>query len=953
MKRTAARFPPRPKAGGKRGKEVKLIANLFKLMFNSERPLRKYHVMVIPPPKEQTSDRQAGDVEEPTTSSAAASIANKATDTEVTKKIPCHIRRQLVASALEKWAKNSGDKKLNQIANKYVYDGIATIYTIVNLFGEHEINNNNWYETVIRHEEMSITDKDMQITCRDYSVKVGYKQKEGTIVDLKLLQAYCSGQALAIEDIQPGLQALNILVNYNMASSGQYVCVGNNMYNPRGEQDFYLGNGLRMNNGFYLSTRPTKCGMVLNVANSSTAFYEESSLVDLFRKRVSTKKRLGPRAPLIDTREAINIAKGDQSIWEMFEKDIKQKQIEARHKGYAGSNGTTHYRKYRILGLNKTSPIRQKFTLIDKATNTSKEVTVAQYFKDTYGVNLKYPDLNCVKAGSPGKSIDLPMEVCWLVDKQVCRRKLDPKETSEFIKESATKPEIHFKKIERNATYIRESGREIYKTFGLSISTEPISVKGRELVPAGLKGNIKISPSDGVYNIRNARFFRPVSVVKWMLAFCIPAYPDRDIPEGKHLEFCEKFANLYMNGAATLGIKIGRPIIKDIGSKLWSDESFWREKFFPVLEQQLYQYVLIVLPDQAPDWLYQTIKFAEANSAIKLKGKFVKTQCLKHVNFKKGSGVSFNGRPDQSLMTNLWLKANEKLGGSNFTLQASNTPGMFDRNNLYVGIDVSHPAPGDALCRSVVAAVGMWDITEKVGYHTVLKVQETRNETSAQQITIEHVDKAAEMLAAIVESYKATKRSYPNHILILRDGVSEGQFNIVHNLELNKILIYAEKLSNKPKVTYVVVQKRHKIRFKLAQRSPTDRDDNIHPGTVVDQDVIHPTDHDFYLAPHKAIQGTSRPAHYYALHDEKNYSQDDLQEISHALCYLSPRCNRAISIPAPVYLADLAAERGRNLVIAWASRVTCKKKGSRENVTDLNNFFGNLPSEYLNELFYN
>ena len=40
------------------------------------------------------------------------------------------------------------------------------------------------------------------------------------------------------------------------------------------------------------------------------------------------------------------------------------------------------------------------------------------------------------------------------------------------------------------------------------------------------------------------------------------------------------------------------------------------------------------------------------------------------------------------------------------------------------------------------------------------------------------------------------------------------------------------------------------------------RSENCFAGTVVDRDVTHPTDHDFYLLSHAGILGTSRPAHY-------------------------------------------------------------------------------------------
>lgn len=42
----------------------------------------------------------------------------------------------------------------------------------------------------------------------------------------------------------------------------------------------------------------------------------------------------------------------------------------------------------------------------------------------------------------------------------------------------------------------------------------------------------------------------------------------------------------------------------------------------------------------------------------------------------------------------------------------------------------------------------------------------------------------------------------------------------------------------------------------------SDRSGNCSAGTVVDNTVTHPTDHDFYLLSHAGILGTSRPAHY-------------------------------------------------------------------------------------------
>ena len=81
---------------------------------------------------------------------------------------------------------------------------------------------------------------------------------------------------------------------------------------------------------------------------------------------------------------------------------------------------------------------------------------------------------------------------------------------------------------------------------------------------------------------------------------------------------------------------------------------------------------------------------------------------------------------------------------------------------------------------------------------------------------------------------------------------------------------------------------------------------------------------DFYLQSHNPIKGTARPAHYIVLQDEIfrsypkgtmpptfNNPSELLQQLTHNMCFLFGRATTSVSIPPPVYYADIAAERGR------------------------------------------
>jgi eukaryotic translation initiation factor 2C len=104
------------------------------------------------------------------------------------------------------------------------------------------------------------------------------------------------------------------------------------------------------------------------------------------------------------------------------------------------------------------------------------------------------------------------------------------------------------------------------------------------------------------------------------------------------------------------------------------------------------------------------------------------------------------------------------------------------------------------------------------------------------------------------------------------------------------------------------------------------KNSNIMPGTVVDKNIVHPFQYQFFLASHAAIQGVTKPAKYCVLINESKIGPDDLQAMTYGeiliplkfhhfnffststdLCHLFTRCNRSVSYPAPTYYAHLVA----------------------------------------------
>ncbi|KAH7949228.1 hypothetical protein HPB49_006616 [Dermacentor silvarum] len=270
-----------------------------------------------------------------------------------------------------------------------------------------------------------------------------------------------------------------------------------------------------------------------------------------------------------------------------------------------------------------------------------------------------------------------------------------------------------------------------------------------------------------------------------------------------------------------------------------------------------------------------------------------------------------------ALVQNLCQKINAKMGGTNNSLLAQEKPALFQKPVIIIGADVSHPSPGDRVRPSIAACVGSLDsIPSK--FHATVRIQMEHAEAKAR---VEIIRDLKEMVKDMLKAFFRATRHKPERIIFYRDGVSEGQFLEVRNREVSAIRLACKELSPnesyEPALTFIVVQKRHHTRFMPANdRDGVGKFRNVPPGTTVDSVVTHPLDFDFFLCSHFGIQGTSRPAHYYIVWDDSNFTADELQKLSYYLCHTYARCARSVSIPAPVYYAHLAALRAKNHILS-------------------------------------
>ncbi|KAG0700414.1 Protein argonaute-2 [Chionoecetes opilio] len=271
------------------------------------------------------------------------------------------------------------------------------------------------------------------------------------------------------------------------------------------------------------------------------------------------------------------------------------------------------------------------------------------------------------------------------------------------------------------------------------------------------------------------------------------------------------------------------------------------------------------------------------------------TQCVRGINVLNYGPV---------VVSNLLLKINVKIGGTNNVLGSSPQLLVFKSPVMIMGADVNHPSTFDKSTTPSLAAV-----VASVDRHASKYAVEVRHQKHRTEVIVDLKEMTKNLLVAF---YRKTKMK-PQRIIMYRDGVSESQFSDILCSELRAMRNACTELESnyQPSMTFIVVQKRHHTRLFCSETDGVGRAGNVPPGTTVDNTITHPTQKDFYLCSHLGITGTSRPTHYHVLWDDSDLPMEMLQNLTYSLCHLYSRCTQAVSIPTPAYYAHLVAFRAK------------------------------------------
>ncbi|MED6193882.1 Protein argonaute-2 [Stylosanthes scabra] len=400
----------------------------------------------------------------------------------------------------------------------------------------------------------------------------------------------------------------------------------------------------------------------------------------------------------------------------------------------------------------------------------------------------------------------------------------------------------------------------------------------------------------------------------------------------KHQLRVNEFVNRLIGKYQRMGINMQEPI--------WYEESSMqilaRHDFLSELLQKIsntckhnhghLQFLLCVMTKKSPGYKY--LKWISETKVG------IVTQCCLSHSANEG---------DDLFYTNLALKINAKLGGSNVELSHMFPYFEGDRHVMFVGADVNHPGSWDNKSPSIAAVVATVNWPAANRYAARVCPQYNRSEK---------ILNFGEVCSELVACYSRMNGVRPERIIIFRDGVSEYQFDMVLNEELHDLKREFQRLNYFPTITLIVAQKRHQTRFFPEGWKDGSSSGNILPGTVVDAKVTHPFEFDFYLCSYYGSIGTSKPTHYHVLWDEHKFKSDELQKLIYDMCFTFAKCSKPVSLVPPVYYADLTAYRGRLYHEARVGMQSMRSVGSSSSKASFEQGFYRLHPDLENMMFF-
>uniref|UniRef100_A0A0K0ENM3 Piwi-domain-containing protein n=1 Tax=Strongyloides stercoralis TaxID=6248 RepID=A0A0K0ENM3_STRER len=565
-----------------------------------------------------------------------------------------------------------------------------------------------------------------------------------------------------------------------------------------------------------------------------------------------------------------------------------------------GINLSISYNKTKEFTIHEVVNKIPEKTIIIK---DGKKITISEYFKETYNITLKYPKLPLIQMNPKHANIFIPMELVSISMKpQRLRQKLEGILASLMVKRCTKLPSVKFSNINNFLKNFKEDASKYLKSYDVNIGQQ-------------IETEAKIFPNISInYPAKKEdRNFYDKVLQNFSYGIIFMSKIDNDNKRERYILTIE---HIIKNVS-----KFGCDFTQNMKPKYVCDYKK-NEKLFNLIEGNIKKLenneiknhlIFFIINNDSLNYYGEIKMVCEQKSFIGCHSQILKLKTIEKINLKANMC---------NVTTNIAIKMNGKLGGIskslNFNCNDKNLTAFkkkfFNKNSptIFMGADVIHSSEQDNdkdRHPSISAVVGSMDILG-VKYAVSGKIHTTTINKGKQ--AMETIQYLKEQVEERLLSYEKATGTLPKHIIFFRDGVADSQFKLTMDHEVKSIHEACSSIKSKytPTITFLVVQKRHGIRFFNSEKNDSKHfNGNVPPNTIVANDIVNPELLDFYAVFHKGLLGTSKPCHVYALYDDWNLTLDEISLISCWMANVCTRCTTPISIPTPCYYADLACTR--------------------------------------------
>jgi len=413
----------------------------------------------------------------------------------------------------------------------------------------------------------------------------------------------------------------------------------------------------------------------------------------------------------------------------------------------------------------------------------------------------------------------------------------------------------------------KQKTSEVMESWRVDIQENPTEVVAKVVEPGRVQTgqeSFTINPLKGSFDtdIGTRQLFKHPGLKKWGIFY---------VKLDQRL--VEAFKSTMQQALKTFRVSAAPPASFGLSTNNWDE---WEARLREVLAPDV-QFIICILPgSRGKSKLYDPLK------SLLIRDFPVPSQVVLNNTLKRDRAL-------RSVVNKVIIQIVAKIGGTPWLLE--NLP-QSGTNTMVVGVEVfskrsSHSVVG--LCASL-----------DPNFSQFCPVAELGHTTAAMNFT--------ESMLKALETYYSVNQTYPQQVIIYREGISDSgraealQTEVPNYLNALETLLQQGKVPQRPKLLFLIINRRTNARFYTAEEVK-----NPPIGTCVDTQVVHPQGWDFYICPVTTNQGVASPTHCFVLYDDTGLSADQVQVLTYRLCYSYWNWCGSIRKPSPCQFAHKLA----------------------------------------------